>query len=77
VDERGLRVFDFRGDVAGKTEVGILVDGAGDEGGDLRVCFGVVAKDVWVGGREGSGGLDGGKVYLANVITVSAVSAGQ
>lgn len=64
VQERGFGVSEFGGDVTREAEVWVLVDGAGDEGGDIM--FG--AKDLWVRVREGCGSLDGGKVNFADVV---------
>lgn len=65
VDQCRFGVFEFLGDVSRQSEVGVLVDGAGDEAGDVARF----AKDLGKGVGEGGCGLDGTKVYLANVVS--------
>jgi len=65
VDECRFGVFEFLGDVSCQSEVGVLVDGAGNKAGDVARF----TKDL--GERVGERGcsLDGAKVYLANVVS--------
>jgi hypothetical protein len=72
VNERWLGVFEASGDIAGQAEVWVLVNGTGDESGNLKVLFRVGAEDVREGVGEGGGGLDGGEMDLANVVTARA-----
>ncbi len=59
MDLGGFVVAEFLGDVAGYTPVGVLVDGCGDESGD------VFAGEFFV--DEAGGGLDGGPENPADV----------
>lgn len=66
MQERGLGVFELLRDVARETEVWVLVDGAGNEAGDV-VGF---AEDLRERVGKGGCGLDRCKVYLANIVAV-------
>ena len=61
--------------VAALSEVGVLVDGAGDQAGDLGDLFGVGAEDEGEGGRECGGGLHGGEAEFGDIVAGDA-SAG-
>lgn len=63
MEEGGFGVFQLLGDVAGYSEVWVLVDGTWDEAGDVR--FG--AKDVGESVAEGRSRLDRSKVDFADV----------
>lgn len=65
VQQGRLGVPQLLGDVARQAEVGILVDRAWDEGGNVGLC----AEDLREGVGKGRRRLNGAKVYLANVIT--------
>lgn len=65
MDERRFRVFEFDGDVAGKTEIGVLVDCAGDKTGNV----GYGAEDMREGVGEGRCGLNGCEVDFPDVVT--------
>lgn len=67
MDQSGLFIFQAGSDVAADAEVRVLVDGAGDQAGNLGDTLFVSAEDVREGGREGGGGLDGCEVDLADV----------
>lgn len=67
VDEGGLAVLEAGGHFARETEVGVLVDGAGDEAGDV----GLGAEDLGERVGEGGGRLDGYEVPLADVVPAS------
>ena len=64
MEECGFGVFEFDGDVAGEAEVGVLVDGAGDEAGYVG-CF---AEDLGERVGEGRCGLNGGEVDFPDVV---------
>ena len=64
VDESGFGVLDLLGNVAGQSEIGILVDGARDEARDISRS----PKDLGEGARERGCGLDGSKMHFANVV---------
>ena len=67
VEEGGFLVFHLLGAVATLAEVGVLVDGAGDQAGD-GADFGLVrTEDVWEGGCVGGCGLGCGEVEFAYV----------
>ena len=57
-----LLEFELVSDVSGHSEVGVLVDGSGDEAGDV----GTGAVDVGEGGAEGGDGLNSGEGVLTN-----------
>ena len=57
VDDGGLDEAEARGIVAALAEIGVLVDGAGDETGDFSDFFRVGAEDEGERGGEGGGGL--------------------
>lgn len=73
VDDGGLDEFHAGRDVAALSEVGVLVDGAGDEAGDFGDFFGVVAEDEGEAGGEGGGGLHGGEGEFGNVVAAKGV----
>lgn len=64
VQQRRLGVLELLRDVAREPEVGVLVDRAGDQAGDVRRR----AEDLREGVGEGGRGLDGGEVDLADVV---------
>lgn len=66
VDESRLLVLEARGDFSGEAEVRVLVDGAGDEAGDV----GLGAEDLGERVGEGGGGLDRDEVPLSDVVPV-------
>lgn len=57
MDEGGFEVAHLAGVVAALSEVGVLVDGARDQAGDLGREFGVGSEDEGKGSGEGGGGL--------------------
>jgi len=57
-----LLEFELVSDVSGHSEVGVLVDGSGDEAGDV----GTGAVDVGEGGAEGGDGLNSGEGVFTN-----------
>ena len=65
VDECRFGVLEFLGDVSRQSEVRVLVDGAGNKAGDVANF----AKDLGEGVGKRGCGLDGTKVYLANVVS--------
>lgn len=65
MDEGRFWVLEFLGDIARQSEVGVLIDSAWNKAGDVARF----AKDLWKGVGEGGCGLDGTKVYLANVVS--------
>lgn len=69
MEERGLGVFEFLGDVASETEIWVLVDSAGDQTGDI----GDFAKYVRERVGERRCGLDGCEVDLSNVIAANII----
>ena len=64
VDQGRFGVFELDGDVAGETEVRVLVDCAGNEARDV----GLRAEDLEEGVGEGGCGLNCGEVDLADVV---------
>ena len=76
MDESWFGEVETSGYVAGHAEIGVLVDGAGNHGGDLVGYYFVCAEDVGEGGRKRSGALDGSEVDFAYAGTegVSEVS---
>ena len=70
VDDGRFDEADARGVVAALAEVGVLVDGARDQAGDLGDFLGVGAEDEGETGGEGGGGLHGRKGELGNVVGV-------
>jgi hypothetical protein len=68
VDEVGFRVLKLLGDVPSQTEVRILIDGARDEAGDVRL----LAEDLREGVRERWRCLYSSKVDFPDVIAVTA-----
>jgi hypothetical protein len=62
-------VLQLLSNVPREAEIGILVDGTRNETGDL-VGFFVTREDVGEGGGERRCCLDGGKVDLANAVTI-------
>lgn len=69
MDETRLLVAQLGGSIAADAEVGVLVDGAGDQGRDLGHLLRVAAEDVREGGSESRGRLDRDVVVLANAVT--------
>lgn len=67
VDEGGLGVLETSRTVSCQTEVGVLVNGAGNKAGNLGCALLVVAKDVRERRGKGGGALNTGKVNFANV----------
>lgn len=65
MDQCRFGVLEFLGDVPRQSEVRILVDGAGNQTGDI----GHFAKDLGEGVGERGCGLNGTKVYLADVVS--------
>jgi len=66
VQQGRLRVSQLVCHVTRQAEVGILVDRTWDEAGNV----GLGPKDLWEGVGKGRRRLDGGKVYLADVVTI-------
>lgn len=65
VNEQRLGVLELGGNITGETEIGILVDCAGDKAGD--VGFGT--EDLREGVGEGWGGLNCNEMRFADVVT--------
>jgi hypothetical protein len=65
VQQGRLRVSQLVRHVTRQAEIRILVDRTWDEAGNV----GLGAKDLWEGVGKGRRSLDGGKVYLADVVT--------
>lgn len=63
--EGWLREVQTSCDITSQSEIGVLVDGAGNQAGNLRGYFFVFAEDVREGVREGGSTLDGTKVDFA------------
>lgn len=76
VDECRLGVLQAGSNIAGETEVRILVDGAGDQARNFPVVGRVVSKDVRERVGEGGGSLNRRKVHLANVVAVVKAEGG-
>ena len=65
VDESWFGEVETSGYVAGHAEIGVLVDGAGNHGGDLVGYYFVCAEDVGEGGCERGSALNGPEVDFA------------
>lgn len=65
VDECGLGVLEFLGDVSRQSEVGVLVDRTGNKARNVAHF----TKYLGEGVGERRCGLDGNKMYLANVVS--------
>ena len=68
MDEGGLGEAHLAGVVAALAKVRVLVDGAGDQAGDLGAAFGVGPEDEGEGRGEGGGALEGGEVEFGDVV---------
>ena len=68
MDDCGPHEAEFRRLVAALPEIGVLVNGAGDQTGDLGDFLGVGAEDEGKGGGEGGGGLHGGEAEFGNIV---------
>ena len=68
MDQRRLGQAQLPRVVAALPEVRVLVDGAGDEAGDLGRLLAVLAEDEREGGREGGGRLRGREGELEDVV---------
>jgi len=69
VQERGLRISETRRYVSADAEVGVLIDCAGNERGNLGGFLDVGSEYMRKRGCEGGGGLDGYEVGFAHGIT--------
>ena len=68
MDDCGAHEAEFRRLIAALPEIRVLVNGAGDQAGDLGDFFGVGPKDKGKGGGEGGGGLHGWEAKFGNVV---------
>lgn len=73
VDQGRLWELEPGGNVPGDAEVRILVNGGGDQAGDVLLA----TKDVGEGAREGGGSLDRREGDLADVVTGAAKNKNQ
>lgn len=71
VDQSRFLVFQSVGYIPGKSEIGILVDGARNQRRDFLDFLCVSSKDVREGGGESRASLDGCKVHLSDIVSVS------
>lgn len=62
-------------DVAALSEIGVLVDGAGDEAGDFGYFLGFMAEDEGKTGGEGGRRLHGRKGKFGNIVATTVKSA--
>ena len=69
MQEGRLDVAELLGVVAALAEIGILIDGAGDEAGNGGGFFLIGAEDVGEACGECGGGLNSGEDHFADVIT--------
>lgn len=67
MNKGGLGVLEASRAVSCQTEVRVLINGTGDQAGDIGCLFLVVAKDVRERRGKGSRTLDAGEMNLANV----------
>lgn len=70
MDEGRFLVFHLLGVLATLAEVGVLVDGAGDEAWYRSDFLLVCAEDVWETRCETGSGLSGGEEELSDVVTI-------
>ena len=70
MDERGFDIPERSGVISALTEIGVLIDGAGDQTGDFGGNFGVETEDEGEGGSEGRGGLHGWEEEFGNVVAM-------
>jgi hypothetical protein len=68
MNERRFKIAHLSGIVTALAKIGILVDGAGDQAGDLLM---VGAEDEGKGSSKGSGRLHGRESEFGNVIAIS------
>ena len=70
MNESRFEVAELAGVIAALSEIGILVDGAGDETRDFGNALFVGAEDEREGGCEGGGGLRGWKGEFGDVVAM-------
>lgn len=70
VNKSGFFVFESSCDFSCETEIGILIDRAGDQTGDV----GAVTVDLGEGVGERGSGLDRDKVPLSDIVTGETIS---